>query len=588
MKIGTKIVGGFAAVALMTGIVGGIAGMALRNTSGSIHAVLHTYVPIVDAAMRARIHLLTVGDRLSDMLLAEGGPDGALHHETAAEAMEHIAAYNKQMDELKKIRPSGLAGLARTLPDLDEQTAFFERNAALLVSAVRQGNKVEGKKAVDDLDAAEKNILTAMATVEKNARQAMEEAVMRTDSATAVSQWVIWLFTFIAVLTAFLIGCIMARRIGVPLAKTAHMIDEMENGHLGMRLNMKRGDELGRMARALDSFATILETIFLAALQKISNGDLTYDPDVRDEQDEIGNALAKVQHDLNELVGQMRTTAREVAEAAGQVADTSQALSQGATESASSLEEVASVMNEIASQTKHNADNASQADRLAREVKDAAEMGNQEMGALGDAMREISASSQNISKIIKVIDEIAFQTNLLALNAAVEAARAGQHGKGFAVVAEEVRNLAARSAKAARETSGLIEGSVQKTERGMSIASNTAKALERIVDGVNRVSALVSEIAVASDEQAKGIDEVTQGVAQIDRVTQQNTASAEQSASASEELAAQADQLLGMLERFRLLDEGGNGAGRQLALPDPAMAFVPRSSSKRLPSITLD
>lgn len=588
MKIGTKITGGFVAVALLTGIVGGIAAMALRNTTGSSHVVLHTHVPIADAAMRARIHLLTAGDRLSDILLAGDDPDGAFLHKTAAEAMENIAAYKKQVDELKKFRQSGLAGLVRTLPEIDEQTALFERDAALLVSAARQDKKAEGKKAMDDLDVAGKNILAAMATVEKNARQAMEEAVKRIDSAAAISQWVIWLFTFIAVLAALVIGCTMARRISVPLAKTAHMIDEMENGHLGIRLNLKRDDELGQMARALDSFATILETIFLTALQKIATGDLTYDPDVRDEKDEIGKALAKVQHDLNDLVGQMRTTGREVAEAAGQVADASQALSQGATESASSLEEVASVMNEIASQTKHNADNASQADRLAREVKDAAEMGNQEMGALGDAMREISASSQNISKIIKVIDEIAFQTNLLALNAAVEAARAGQHGKGFAVVAEEVRNLAARSAKAARETSGLIEGSVRKTERGMSIASNTAKALERIVEGVNRVSALVSEIAVASDEQAKGIDEVTQGVAQIDQVTQQNTAGAEQSAAASEELAAQADQLLAMLERFRLLGEGDNGAGRQLALPDPEMAYVPRIPSRRLPSITLD
>ncbi|MDX9710205.1 MAG: methyl-accepting chemotaxis protein [Trichloromonas sp.] len=355
---------------------------------------------------------------------------------------------------------------------------------------------------------------------------------------------------------------LLGRMVRKPLAQVVTVMAEMGKGHLGRRLNLHQKDEIGQIAELIDGFSETLEKEIVGTLTKLAAGDLTFEVHPYDQQDVIRNSLKKMGQDLNGLMSRIQVLGDQINSGSFQVSDASQSLSQGATESAASLEEITSTMHEMGSQTRRSAENAGQASKLAEQARQSAEGGNAHMVEMVEAMAEINASSQNISRIIKTIDEIAFQTNLLALNAAVEAARAGQHGKGFAVVAEEVRNLAARSAKAARETAELIEGSVQKVTSGAQIADKTAEALGEIVSGIGKVTDLVAEIAASSNEQAQGIAEINIGLGQIDQVTQQNTANAEESAAAAEELASHAAQMQEMLRRFKIKgDAGRSGAG---------------------------
>ncbi len=363
---------------------------------------------------------------------------------------------------------------------------------------------------------------------------------------------------WIGLVMALLIGALLAIRIALgiqrPLAKVVEMIGELEKGHLDSRVNLNLGDEVGILARTMDDFAESLQNEIVIPLNHLASGNLDFKVHPRDEDDTIRFALAKVRHDLNDLIGQVQSVGDQIASGSTQVSDSSQSLSQGATEQASSLEQISASMHEMADRTKTNAENAGKANNNSNEARDSAEKCNAQMNQMVVAMEDMRQAGVDVSRIIKTIDEIAFQTNLLALNAAVEAARAGQHGKGFAVVAEEVRNLAARSAKAARETADLIEGTVAKTENGARLADETAKALGDIVTQTTQVSDLIEAIATASSNQAQVISEINQGISHIDEVTQMNTANAEETAAAAEELSSQAVYLKQMLARFNLTD----------------------------------
>jgi methyl-accepting chemotaxis protein len=290
----------------------------------------------------------------------------------------------------------------------------------------------------------------------------------------------------------------------------------------------------------------------VADTKQIANGDLTTHIHIKCDGDVLGAALLELVNNMHRVVSSIYAAADQVASGSSLVADSSYALSQGATEQASSIQQLTASLVEIASQTNLNAKNAEKASELAQKAKSHAATGNEHMNGMLSAMDEINESSANIGKIIKVIDDIAFQTNILALNAAVEAARAGQHGKGFAVVAEEVRNLAAKSANAAKETTALIEGSKKKVDAGTKIANDTAEALGEIAAQVAAAADLVKSIAEASGEQAHAIEQVNGGIQQVSQVVSTNAATSEESAAASEELSGQANQLKETVSLFKL------------------------------------
>jgi X-X-X-Leu-X-X-Gly heptad repeat protein len=285
------------------------------------------------------------------------------------------------------------------------------------------------------------------------------------------------------------------------------------------------------------------------------------------------SAMVKQQKAEEVLVGHIKEASQSFVTGAGQIADGAQALASGATEQAASIEELSSSMAEIAEKTKHNAEIAEKTAALADEIKGNAEKGSRQMEDMIAAVKDINQSSIDIGKVIKVIDDIAFQTNILALNAAVEAARAGQHGKGFAVVSDEVRNLAAKSAVAAKDTESLIANSMEKSKMGVNIAENTAASLSEIVSGINESSALITDIAASSDEQSQAIAQINSGIDQVATVVQHNSATSEQSAAAAEEMRQQAHSLEGLIAQFNAATEGsGNSKQKEdNILPYPGL-----------------
>ncbi|MDO9419892.1 MAG: methyl-accepting chemotaxis protein [Herminiimonas sp.] len=533
MKIGTRLGAGFGLILLLVAAMGATGIMRLENING---ASRHLVDDSLDMQKSAQSWLLGTSVNASRTLALVK----ASNAETQEFFQKAITAQSKQITEIQK-------SIEDRINSDKEKELFAEvakkrstyvdiRKSILDVKAggnITEANQMIDSKMVPALDAYVDSVKDVLAHYENEVKLADESITADYQSGRMTM--------IVGALIAILLGAIIAWRLTSGITRP------------------------------------LKEALSLA--ESVAEGDLTARSSLPPTQDEPGlllSALRSMQENLARTVSQIRLGTDTIATASSEIASGNLDLSSRTEEQASSLEETASSMEELTSTVKQNADNSRQANQLAVAASAVAVKGGSVVSQVVDTMGAINSSAKKIVDIIGVIDGIAFQTNILALNAAVEAARAGEQGRGFAVVATEVRNLAQRSAAAAKEIKALIGDSVEKVDAGSKLVAEAGTTMDEIVDGVKRVADIMAEITAASQEQSDGIEQVNQAVSQMDQVTQQNAALVEEAAAAAESLQDQAKNLAQAVSVFRV---DASYAGLQAEAPRRTV----QSTAKRAP-----
>jgi methyl-accepting chemotaxis protein len=517
LSIRLKIYAAFAALVLVTAVVGGVALWAVAAVSGAYRVVVRDSLPAVSHLVQADrdMQRVAVAERTL-MFMKADSPAAKAQQAAHAEGLAGLAAHWRTYASL-----AATPAERTRWPALEKARAEWEKSTVEVLALLAQDSTDARKDAIDvslNEGAARFEAVRAELTALGRMRQEHVAAQAAGDEGRIASlRWLAGLGVLIAIATAIGLGLALTRAIVRPLREVAARLRDVAEGDGDMtrRLAAGRRDEIGEVAGWFNAF-----------------------------MDKLHGVLVEV-----------RRAADVVTAASREVSGSTGAISASAQEQASSLEQTAASLEEITGTVRQNADNARQANQLATGAREVAERGGEVVAAAVHAMGTINESSRKIAAIITTIDEIAFQTNLLALNAAVEAARAGDQGRGFAVVASEVRNLAQRSATAAREIKDLIGDSVDKVETGSELVHKSGTTLGEIVGAVKRVTDIVAEIAAASGEQSNGVDQVNRAVMQMDQVVQDNAAQTEQLSSTAQSLAGQAEQLQALVGRFRLASD---------------------------------
>ena len=567
LKVRSKLLVSFGIVIIFYIIAIIASSIGLGSVFGGLEDFYNIPFPMVKSALEAQSITREIQLDVYRAVSVSGSELQAVISEIDAASAER----NTVMEELHA-NFSGDAALLRSVEEANDATSAAREKT---MEYVRAGNSTAAIESIngDYLEAAnhfEDTLNQVIEQAEKNAAEYYQNGTTTKRICTII---LYGLALVSIIFTVFLVFSIV-KGLTRPILEIEDAIKAMAKGDMSSKVTYKSKDELGDLAENLRFVLTTLSSYIghiCERMDSLATGDLTVemDMDYLGEFESIRHSGNKIISALNDTLGQLQQASEQVANGSEQVSSGAQALSQGATEQASSVEELAATLGELSNQVNDTAANSRDVNQLISDTAKEINNSKLKMESMVRAMSNINECSSEIEKIIKTIEDIAFQTNILALNAAVEAARAGEAGKGFAVVADEVRSLASKSQEAAKNTTVLINNSLNAVSEGSQIATDTQSSLLKVVDSADKIAENMAKITESADLQAEGISQVTQGIDQISSVIQTNSATAEESAAASEELFSQSSLLKSLVGRFRLKGRSSSMAS-QPAVSEPA------------------
>lgn len=559
LKISTKFITSFALILVLMIILGIGSLLAAQRLSGVTKVYAEESIPTVQEMWALRRNILSTQRYALQIIVSESSQELA---DTEKILEEERAKIDANLQNLLTLAPSYEKQLKEIQSMLEEIVTYHNQ----ILQEAQKFTTIGSRKAytiyINNYSPAFSKVGDAVMELQAQLDTAIDNQYSKAINTRNTAILIVAVITILALVFTVSITTRLTRMIVGPVKQIKDAMENLENGEFSkVNLTYESKDELGQVCNSARGMVERLSFIIHdlgEGLEAASEGDFTRssanDNAYVGEFAPLAASTYKIMRGLSETMNKINMAADQVSSGSDQVSAGAQALSQGATEQASSIQQLSATLTEISGKITENAQNALEARKEADNVNTEVGASNEQMNSMISAMGDISSKSNEIGKIIKTIEDIAFQTNILALNAAVEAARAGNAGKGFAVVADEVRSLAQKSSQAAQDTTALIEETIRSVETGVTIADQTAYAMQQVVKDVAKAVSLIDEIAQASQEQATSVEQVTLGIDQISSVVQTNSATAEESAAASEELSSQAALMKELVSVFHLVE----------------------------------